>query len=188
MRQLLILSKQRMAARTTRTAPIFLPGDLVYLSTRGLNIRSQKCKHLRDQKLGPYKVISKVGINSYKLLLPTGCRLHPVFHCDLLSHATSSTSLRPHPAEIEGDQEEYAIDFISDVKIDHWPRRRGPYLQFLTHFVNFDIPEWMLLEQVDECEQLSVFLNCEKWKVFSQGKDYLEFISKYPVRNINVHK
>ena len=64
-----------------------------------------------------------------------------MFHCDLLSHATSSTSLRPHQAEIEGDPEEYAFDFISDVKINNWLRRRGPYLHFLTHFVSFDILE-----------------------------------------------
>ena len=160
--ELIKLSKQRMAARSTRSAPLFQEGDYVYLSTKGLHIRSQKCKHLRDQRLGPYKVISKIGINSYKLLLPKGCRLHQVFHCDLLSYATTSTSLRPHQAEIEGDHEEYAVDYISDVKIDNWPRRRGPYLQFLTHFVSFDIPEWLLLEQVDDCEQLSVFLESEK--------------------------
>ena len=74
--QLIKLSKERMAARSTRTAPLFQPDDYVYLSTKGLNIRSQKCKHLRDQRLGPFKVICKVGINSYKLLLPKGCRLH----------------------------------------------------------------------------------------------------------------
>jgi len=84
-----------------------------------------------------------------------------VFHCDLSSHATSSTSLRPHRAEIKGDHEEYAVDFISDVRIDISPRRRGPYLHFLTHYVSFDIHEWMLLEQVDDCEQLSIFLNTE---------------------------
>ena len=33
--QLLKLSKERMAARSTRTAPIYQPGDLVYLSTKG---------------------------------------------------------------------------------------------------------------------------------------------------------
>ena len=91
--------------------------------------------------MGPYKVISKVSINYFKLLLPKRCRLHPAFHCDLLFRATSSTSLRPHQAEIEGDHEEYAVDFISDVKIDNWPRRRGPYLQFLTNFVSSDILE-----------------------------------------------
>jgi hypothetical protein len=60
--------------------------------------------------------------------------------------------LRPHQAKIECDHEEYAIDYISDVKIDNWPRSRGPYLQFLTHFVSFDILEWLLLEQVEDCE------------------------------------
>jgi hypothetical protein len=69
-----------------------------YLSTKGLNIWSHKCKHLRDYRLGPFNVICKVGIYSYKLLIPKGCRLHHVFHCDLLSHASSSTSLRPHQA------------------------------------------------------------------------------------------
>jgi hypothetical protein len=46
--------------------------------------------------------------------------------------------------------------------MDNWPRRRGLYLQFLTHFVSFDISEWLLLEQVDDCEELSIFLGSEK--------------------------
>ena len=74
-----------MAARSTRSPPQFQIGDHVYLSTRGLHIRSQKCKHLRDQKMSPYKVMAKVGMTSYRLLLPDGCRLHQVFYCDLLS-------------------------------------------------------------------------------------------------------
>ena len=82
-----------------------------------------------------------MGINSYKLVLPKGCRLHHVFHCILLSRASSSTSLRPHQAEIEGDHAKKSVDYSSDVKIEDWPRRRGPYLQFLTHFVSFDIPD-----------------------------------------------
>jgi len=124
--QLIKLSKERMAAISTRTAPLFQPGDYVYLSTKDLNIRSQKCKHLRDQRLGPFQVICKIGNNSYKLFLPKGCCLHPVFHCDLLSHASSSISLRPYQAEVEGDYEEYAFEYISDGKTDNWSRRRGP--------------------------------------------------------------
>jgi hypothetical protein len=62
--QLINLSKERMAARSTRTDPFFQPDDYVYLSTKGLNIRSQKCKHLRNQRLDPFKVICKVGMNS----------------------------------------------------------------------------------------------------------------------------
>ena len=111
--------------------------------------------------MGPYKVVSKVGINLYKLVLPKGCRLYYVFHCDLLSRATLSTSLRPHQAKIDGVHEKNVVDNIYDVKIDNWPRRRGPFLPFFTHFVSFFIPEWMLLEQVDDCQQFSIFLRNE---------------------------
>ena len=86
-----------------------------------------------------------------------------MFYCDLLSYASSATSLlRPHPIEIKVDHGEYAVDYILDVKIDDWPRRRGPYLQFLTHFMSFDVSKWVLLEQVDECKQLYIFLNNKK--------------------------
>jgi hypothetical protein len=72
--QLIKLSKERMAAISTRSVPLFQPGDDIYLSVKGLHIRSLKCKHLRDQRLDPFKVICKVGIiNSYKFLLPKGC-------------------------------------------------------------------------------------------------------------------
>jgi hypothetical protein len=48
-RKLLILSKQRMADRSSRPSPIFAVGDFVFLSSKGLHIHSQKCKILRDQ-------------------------------------------------------------------------------------------------------------------------------------------
>jgi hypothetical protein len=71
---------------------------------------------LRDQRLGPFQVIEKVSLKSYRLKLPEGCRLHPVVHCDLLSKASNSKPLRHQPVEIESDHNEYAIDFISDAK------------------------------------------------------------------------
>jgi len=143
-------------------------GDFVFLSSKGLYIRSQKCKHLRDRRPGPFQVIEKVDLKSYRLKLSPGCRLHPAFHCDLLSEAANSTPLRHQPAEIESDHNEYSIDFITDAKLDNWPNRRGRYLQFLTHFVGYDVPEWMLLEQVEDCEHLFVFPSSDVWAQFSQ--------------------
>jgi len=40
-------------------------GDLEFLSSKGLHINSQPCKHLRDRRLGPFEVIEKVGLKSY---------------------------------------------------------------------------------------------------------------------------
>jgi hypothetical protein len=130
--------------------------------------------------------VAKVGMTSYKLLLPDGCRLQPMFHCDLLSQSAITTSLRPHQVEIEGDMEEYTINYIVDIKLDSWTRRRGSYLEFWTYFFNFDTPEWMLLEQADDCEELSKFLSSEKWTTFSLGKVCLEFVDKYPNKRIIV--
>jgi hypothetical protein len=173
-RELLTLSKQRMVTCSSRPTPTSVVGEFVFLSSKGLHIHSQKCKHLRDQRLGPYQVIEKVGLKSYRLKLPQGCRLHPVFHCDLLSKASTFTPLRHRPTEVESDHNEYAIDFISDVKVDNWPSRRGPYFQFLTHFVGYDVHKWMLLEQVDDCEHLSVFLSSDVWARFSQTQSYMQ--------------
>ncbi len=59
--------------------------------------------------------------------------------------------------------EEYAINYIDDVKIMFWPRRRGFYLKlYKTYFVNFDTPEWMPLERIDDCEKLRKFLQSGK--------------------------
>ena len=70
----------------------------------------------------------------------------------------------------------YALDFNFDVQTRNWLRKKGPYLQLLTHFVSFDILEWMLLEQVDECEWLSIFVSREKWGKFSMGTNFFDFL------------
>jgi hypothetical protein len=54
--------------------------------------------------------------------------------------------------------------------------------------VSFDILEWLLLVQVDDCEQLSIFWGCEKWNNLSKGKDYLDFGNKFPLRIVIVNK
>jgi hypothetical protein len=54
--------------------------------------------------------------------------------------------------------------------------------------VSFDIPEWLLLEHVDECEQRSIFLDNEKWNDFSKEKYYLDFVDKLPMRKAIVNK
>jgi hypothetical protein len=46
--ELLTLTKQRTAARSSRPAPIFAVGDFAFPSSKDLHIHPQKCKHLRD--------------------------------------------------------------------------------------------------------------------------------------------
>ena len=66
-----------------------------------LNIQPYKLKSLaqrQNQKLsprfyGPFEVLEKVGNAAYKLLLPQGSNIHPVFHVSLLKRCVSSTAV-----------------------------------------------------------------------------------------------
>ena len=185
-KELLQLSKERLAASTSRIAPEFDIGDYVYLSTRGLRIKSQSCKKLMDRRLGPYKVLEKVGNRSYKLKLEQGSRLHPVFHVDVLSKAATSTPLRSKAVDAVDDGLEYGVEKITDVKLDKWPRRRGLQVQFLTHYVGYDVPEWSLLELLDDTVALDNFLTTDRWVSFAQTDQYRAFCEQYPRRTVQV--
>ena len=185
-KELLRLSKERQASRVSTVAPEFHPGDLVYLSTRGLRIKSQTCRKLMDRRLGPYKVLKKIGNRSYKLQLEQGSRLHPVFHVDVLSKATSQVPLRVQPVDAVDDGLEYEIEKITDVKLDTWPRRRGLQVQFLTHYVGFDNPEWSILELLDDTAALDNFLKTDRWASFAETDSYKQFCKKYPQRMVHV--
>jgi hypothetical protein len=49
--------------------------------------------------------------------------------------------------------------------------------------VYFDIHGWLLLEQVDDCEQLPVFMGSGKWNTFSKRKELFGFCDKIPNEN-----
>jgi len=108
-----------------------------------------------------------------------------VFHCDLLSKVSNSTPLRHQPAKIESDHNKYAIDFTLDAKVDNWSNLRGLYLQFLTHFAGYDVPKWMLLEQVDASEQLFMFLSSYVLAQFSQTQAYAQFKTRHLARDVD---
>jgi hypothetical protein len=148
----------------------------------------KKGKHLTDQRLGPFQVLENVVLKSYRLKLLLRCRLHLVFRRCLLSKASNSTTLSHQLVEIESDHNEYAIDYISDVKVDNRSNRRGLSLQFLTHLVGYDVPKWMLLEQVSDCEQLSVILSSNKWAQFSQTQAYVQFKTRHLARDVDLYK
>ena len=46
----------------------------------------------------------------------------------------------------------------------------------------------MLLEQVDDCEQLYVFISAHVRVEFSQTKAYVQFKTRHPARDVDLHK
>ena len=77
-------------------APIFQPGDMVFLDTRNMRTIRPSCK-LDDKSAGPFRIIRQVGIRAYELDLPAEMELRTrVFHTALLEPAR----MDPLPGQI----------------------------------------------------------------------------------------
>jgi hypothetical protein len=94
-RQHLLRAQQRMKAHADKrpSEHSFNVGDFVFLRLQpyaqsSLAPRAQQ--KLSFKFFGPYKVIAKVGDVTYKLELPPGTSVHPVFYVSLLKPVPSS--------------------------------------------------------------------------------------------------
>jgi Reverse transcriptase (RNA-dependent DNA polymerase)/RNase H-like domain found in reverse transcriptase/Integrase zinc binding domain/Chromo (CHRromatin Organisation MOdifier) domain/Aspartyl protease len=109
----------------------FKPGDLVWLNSSHISTM-RPSKKLDWKRLGPFKVLERIGLQAYRLDLPPTMRhIHNVFHVSLLEQYKSS-SLPPHglppplpPLYIKDDHKYFEIEKILD------SRRIGNRVQYL---------------------------------------------------------
>ena len=85
-------------------------GDKVYLLRR--NIRTTRPSDKLDHvKIGPFKIAKKISPVNYKLELPTGMWIHPIFHVSLLEKALANAKLQTK-IELETNDDEYQVENI----------------------------------------------------------------------------
>ena len=103
-------------------APVFAPGDYVYLDTTDIHT-TQPLKKLSHRRLGPFPVERCIGTHAYHLTLPVSMkRLHPVFNVVKLTAALTDPipgrhRPQPPPLELIDGEEEYIVEEIIDSRL-----------------------------------------------------------------------
>jgi hypothetical protein len=65
------------------TPPDFKVGDLVMIDARNMKTK-RLSKKLDHKKIGPVKILKKIGTRAFRVELPTTIEVHNVFHVSLL--------------------------------------------------------------------------------------------------------
>lgn len=112
-------SKLRTAKYSNKKRSMRLPlkkGDKVYLLRKHIKTKRPSTK-LDFKKLEPYEVLEKIRPINFKLQLPKGSRLHPVFHISLLEPAAESTPLATNEEiQPENDPDVYEVEKLLDIR------------------------------------------------------------------------
>lgn len=145
--------RQKFYADKKRIDKNFKINDLVLLNTK--NIRTTRpSKKLDLKKIGPFKVLAKIGNASYRLELPLHFKIHNVFHVSLLENYSpnpwpSRIVEKSPPIEIE-DHYEYEVEEILDSKI---VRKK---LKYLVKWLGYELEDstWEPLENLANCPEL----------------------------------
>ena len=110
---------QKLFADRKRRELSFNVGDMVYLNRKNIKT-SRPSQKLDFKKLGPFKIIAKIGNAAYKLQLPVSMGIHNVFHISLLQPVIPNkfpgrTIPLPPPIAVS-DHMEFEVSEILDSK------------------------------------------------------------------------
>ncbi|KAL0198153.1 hypothetical protein M9458_006693, partial [Cirrhinus mrigala] len=141
-----------------RTAPLYQPGDSVWLSTRDLCLRLP-CRKLSPRYIGLFKILRQINDVTFQLQLPPRYRIPPTFHVSLLkpyfpsATETQGVEAGAPPPEILDQPSIYTVNQILD------SRRRGGRLEYLIDWEGYGPEErsWVPRDNVLDPSLLTDF-------------------------------
>ena len=146
--------QQEDADRSRAPAPVYHPGDKVWLNARNITTRRPSAK-LDHKRLGPFPVTALIGKYACRLELPATMKVHNVFHVRLLEPAASDPFpgqvIPPAPpVEVDGEKE-WEVAEVLDSRLF---RRR---LQYLVKWTGYDDPTWEPATSVNGLQAIDLF-------------------------------
>lgn len=126
-----------------RPSKDYAVGAEVWLDSTNLNVAGapKTMKKLLDKRVGPFKILEKVGASAYKLDLPEQWTIHPTFNESKLTpfvppFAEHQKRPPPAPADMIDGHEEYEVEEILN------SRKRGRYgIEYFVHWKGYGIEE-----------------------------------------------
>jgi hypothetical protein len=132
-------ARMKRYADAKRSERSFAPGDMVYLRMQPYRMASfglgQSIK-LTSKYYGPFCVLQKIGLLAYKLLLPEGVGIHPVFHVSQLKQHLGPRAVPEQGLPLVGEDGKIRTEPLQVLETRSLPRNKVLVTQWLIEWHN----------------------------------------------------
>lgn len=103
---------------------------------RQITVQGKSNQKLRPKYYGPFEILEKIGKMAYKLNLPEGSQIHPVFQVSQLKARVGNNSTTSPKLPIVGDSGQLKIEPLAILGRRMIKRRNEPVPQILVRWSN----------------------------------------------------